>query len=134
MPFGGLYAASKFAVAALAEAASYELRPLGIDSLIIEPETYGTNFGRNVLLGEDQARMQEYGRVKELFEGFLSSMGARTPGDPQEVVDAIVAAVDAADPPPALRLPIGAQMTEPIELINETSKAVQQQLLSAFGM
>ena len=42
-PFVGPYAATKFAVEALAEAASYELKPLGIHTHIIQPGAYGTS-------------------------------------------------------------------------------------------
>ena len=38
MPFMAHYSASKFAVEALAESYRYELAPLGVDSVVVEPE------------------------------------------------------------------------------------------------
>ncbi|MCG8346336.1 MAG: SDR family oxidoreductase [Chloroflexales bacterium] len=134
LPFGGLYTASKFAVEALAEAASYELKPLGIDSLIIQPGAYGTSFSANMVMGNDAERLQTYGPVKENLEKFLANFSAREPGNPQEVVDAIVAAVENMGTEQALRLPVGADMKQPVETLNQTAQAVQQQLLAAFGM
>ena len=131
-PFGGLYAASKFALEALAEAASYELEPLGIRSFIVQPGAYGTDFGANLSLGADEARMETYGLVKEMFEGFMASFGAMEQGDSQEVVRVIVDAVEGKVQ--GLRQPVGADMKQPVEAMNETAREVQQQLLSAFGM
>ncbi len=36
VPFGGVYTASKWALEALAEVASYELQPFGIDVAIVQ--------------------------------------------------------------------------------------------------
>lgn len=132
MPFGGLYAASKFALEALAEAASYELEPLGVRSFIVQPGAYGTDFGANLSLGADEARVQSYGPVKEIFEGFMANFGAREQGDAQEVVSVIMDAVEGNVQ--GLRKPVGEDMKQPVEAMNETAKTVQEQLLSAFGM
>jgi NAD(P)-dependent dehydrogenase (short-subunit alcohol dehydrogenase family) len=134
LPFGGLYTASKFAVEALAEAASYELKPLGIDTLIIQPGAYGTSFNANVLMGNDAERLETYGLVKENMEKFFAGFSARARGDPQEVVDAIVGAVENMGTEQALRQPVGADMKQPVETLNQAAQAVQQQLLAAFGM
>lgn len=134
LPFGGLYTASKFAVEALAEAASYELKPLGIDTLIIQPGAYGTSFNANVLMGNDAERLETYGLVKENMEKFFAGFSALEPGDPQEVVDAIVGAVENMGTEQALRQPVGADMKQPVETLNQAAQAVQQQLLAAFGM
>ncbi len=131
-PFGGLYAASKFALEALAEAASYELEPLGVRSFIVQPASYGTDFGANVVMGADEARVQSYGPVKEMFEGFMANFGAMEQGDSQEVVRVIVNAVEGKVQ--GLRQPIGADMKQPVEAMNKTAEAVQKQLLAAFGM
>jgi len=49
MPFNGIYSSSKWAIEALAEAFSYELRPFGVDVAIGEPGAYATNIG-NVMI------------------------------------------------------------------------------------
>src|SRR6202140_565566 len=45
LPFGGVYASSKWALEALAESSSYELAPLGVDVAIVQPAAYETNIG-----------------------------------------------------------------------------------------
>lgn len=46
LPFQGLYSASKFAVEGLAEALSMEVRPFGIDVVLVEPADFRTGFTR----------------------------------------------------------------------------------------
>lgn len=133
-PFVGPYAASKFALEAMAEASSYELKPLGIDSLIIEPGAYGTSFGANMMQGADPARMENYGPVKEMFAGFAEAFSNMTPGNPQEVVDALVSAVETGNGDSPLRQPVGNDMKPAVDAINGVSAQVQQQVLSNFGL
>lgn len=45
LPGGGAYHATKYAVEALSDAMRYELRPFGIDVVLVEPGPVNTNFG-----------------------------------------------------------------------------------------
>lgn len=47
LPFQGLYSASKFALEGMAEAMSIELKPFGVDVVIIEPGDFATEFTAN---------------------------------------------------------------------------------------
>jgi len=47
IPFLGIYTASKFAIEAVAEVYHYELKQLGIESVIIQPGAYPTDFHKN---------------------------------------------------------------------------------------
>ena len=70
-PFSCPYAASKFALEALAESYHYELAPLGNRTIIVEPGSYSTNFEANKQTPSDQERTSKYGPmvdlVKEIF-------------------------------------------------------------------
>ena len=135
LPFVGLYTASKFALEALAETASYELKPLGIDSLIVQPGAYDTRFGTaDGVMGEDAARAQAYGPVLATFEGMMAGVREQQRPDPKEVIDLIVAAVEGNGEGQELRVAVGADVQQPVEAINQTAEKVQRQLLSAFGM
>lgn len=136
MPFLGPYGATKYALEALAEAADMELRPLGIKVSVIQPGAYGTGFVQNAFQPDDGTLIDDYGPVKQMFEGFNAhfeqQIASGNIGDPKEVADAIVANVEAEDP--ALRVPVGADMKDALDAINGVSAQVQAGLRQAMGL
>jgi NAD(P)-dependent dehydrogenase (short-subunit alcohol dehydrogenase family) len=101
---GGSYCATKFAVEGLSESLAAEVAHLGITVTIVEPGPHRTEFA-----GEESARLaapiedyaESVGAAREAF----ADMDGTQPGDPHRAALAIIAAVDADDPP--LRLPLG---------------------------
>jgi NAD(P)-dependent dehydrogenase (short-subunit alcohol dehydrogenase family) len=101
---GGSYCATKFAVEGLSESLAAEVAHLGIAVTIVEPGPHRTEFA-----GEESARLaapiedyaESVGAAREAF----ADMDGTQPGDPHRAALAIIAAVDADDPP--LRLPLG---------------------------
>jgi NAD(P)-dependent dehydrogenase (short-subunit alcohol dehydrogenase family) len=98
VPGFAAYSASKFALEALADAYRFELAPLGIDSVIVEPGIHRTPILERLIAPEDQNRVAEYGstaeaieRVKGVFDAASSS--PETPG-PEGVVDAFVRLIE----------------------------------------
>lgn len=88
------YCATKYALEALADAYRYELRPFGIDSVLVEPGIYRTAIFDRFLRPADHARVADYGatgeyadRVLGVFMGAISAPDA--PGT-EEVADAFV--------------------------------------------
>jgi NAD(P)-dependent dehydrogenase (short-subunit alcohol dehydrogenase family) len=105
-PFMGIYAASKHALEALAEASAYELRPSGVDVTIVEPSAYRTNIFAAQVFGDDEARAAEYGALAaKPYE--LAERLAANDNDPQEVADAIVALARRAPGTRPLRRVVG---------------------------
>jgi NAD(P)-dependent dehydrogenase (short-subunit alcohol dehydrogenase family) len=100
---GGYYAASKFAIEGLSESLADEVAHLGIKVMIIEPGPHRTRF-----LNERSARWAEpipdyaasVGQTREA----LSALDGAQPGDPDRAAAAIIAAVNADDPPRRLAL------------------------------
>jgi NAD(P)-dependent dehydrogenase (short-subunit alcohol dehydrogenase family) len=93
-PYLGMYCASKFALEALADSYRYELKPFGIDSVIVEPGIHKTPLLDHFIFPEDSRVTAEYGpgsnysaRVKGVFDGANASPD--TPGT-HEVVEAFV--------------------------------------------
>ena len=89
-PFVGLYGATKFAIEGLTESYRYELAPLGIDAVVVEPGTYPTNLSANRLEPTDAERVAPYGpAMTDFIPRFMSEIMTSTPPNPQEVADAI---------------------------------------------
>ena len=55
VPFAAPYSATKFALEALVEEYAFELAPFGVESVIVEPGSFGTEAFGNLLLADDEA-------------------------------------------------------------------------------
>lgn len=107
MPYGGAYAASKFALEGMTEALYWEVAPAGIRVHLIEPGRFpSTDFRDNVLRPDGWFGSAHETRSLAIREalGGLDTDGQ--PQDPQEVADAIARA--ATDPTTPLRTLVGA--------------------------
>lgn len=69
-PGFNVYHASKWGLEVLSEAWRYELSPLGIDVVFLEPGTFATNFFRNMVSGSDAGVASNYRHVNDFFAGF----------------------------------------------------------------
>ena len=136
-PFLAIYTASKFAVEGFAESASYELEPLGIQSVIVQPGAYGTTFLSNSMPPRSDMA-GSYGPTAKMFQAFAGGFEERAKagglGDPAEVVTALVEEVERPAGERPLRRTVGQDVGEPVATINGTCEQVQGQLLSHFGL
>lgn len=98
------YSATKFAVEGMSEALAAEVAPFGIKVTLIEPGPFRTDF-RNRSMQEAPV-MEEYAETVGKFRKMLHDTDGKQPGDPRKAADAMIAAVEAEQPP--LRLPLGA--------------------------
>lgn len=101
MPLIGYYCASKWAVEALHESLSLEVKPFGIHVSLIEPGAYATDFGSAASLKRAQA-MDEYGPLRK---SVFDRLTAQERGNPRATTEALLKLVDAEKPP--LRLILG---------------------------
>ncbi|MFF2302047.1 oxidoreductase [Streptomyces sp. NPDC058128] len=99
----GAYSATKFALEGLSEALAAEVRPLGIDVLIVEPGAFRTSlFGNHSLSGDGIA---DYTETVGATRAFVETGGGLQEGDPAKAAAAVLAALDADETP--LRLALG---------------------------
>jgi len=138
LPMFSVYAATKFALEALAEGYRYELAPIGIESVLVEPGAYPTNVASNLLLASDRDRSNGYPALVPALNGLIAmfeGMG-KDPNapSPQEVSDAIARLVEMGPRTRPIRTPVDAQMGPLVEIINRTTDQVQTQALTAMGM
>ena len=96
VPFQGGYSAGKAAVEALAEALAYEVRPYGLDVVIVEPGNIATTIAQSRRVTDAARAKSAYPQTTSLLETIASEEHAGS--DPQ-VVARLVAKVLAARRP-----------------------------------
>lgn len=69
-PGFGVYHASKWGLEGVSEAMRYELAPLGIDVVIVEPGPFSTNFFTSVVNPKDAEIAAAYQHVSGFLDGF----------------------------------------------------------------
>ena len=131
-PFGGVYASSKWALEALAEASSLELGLLGVDVAIVQPGAYPTEIIGKVTVADDETRAAAYAGLSEYSDALNASLMANARGrDPGDVARAIVALANAPVGSRPLRttLPAGGAADE----INTAVAPIARRELEARG-
>jgi len=111
-PGFGAYCATKFALEGLTETLRDEVAGFGIRTLIVEPGAFRTGLFRPGAAYESGA-MSEYADSVGPTRAYVRGNDGLQPGDPAKAAQAILAALDADEPP--LRLVLGADAIETIE-------------------
>jgi NAD(P)-dependent dehydrogenase (short-subunit alcohol dehydrogenase family) len=94
----GAYHASKWGLEGFSDALSQEMAPFGVKVTIIEPGGYATDWG-----GASAAHSTQIPAYQPARDALAEEFGRPAPG-PEATIEAVLAAVDAAEPP--LRLPL----------------------------
>ncbi len=97
LPYFGVYNSTKYAVESLSEALRYELRPFGVDVVLIEPGVIRTNFEATAVSGLGQFASTPYAVAVEKYEK-MSKMADRFASNPIVIAKAISRAVRARRP------------------------------------
>jgi NAD(P)-dependent dehydrogenase (short-subunit alcohol dehydrogenase family) len=138
LPTIGTYAATKFALEALAEAQRDELKGLGIDVTLVEPGAFPTEVGNNGQYAADAARAEAYGPVaqipQKMGEGLAQLFGSPQAPKSQDVADAIVKlfATPAGQRPE--RVVVDALTGGPVKMLNEQYTKLRHEMMVGFGM
>ncbi|HTA65681.1 MAG TPA: SDR family oxidoreductase [Xanthomonadaceae bacterium] len=132
IPAMGLYCASKFAMEALAEAYRYELAPLGIDSVLLEPGAYPTPLMTKIERGEDHDRNIGYGDMAAVPER-IHALLASSKANPQEIADSVLHIIETPPGQRQLRYRVSTNDLG-VTRINALTDEVQARMLEAFGI
>ena len=138
LPCVGPYAASKFALEALAEAQRDELKSLGIDVVLIQCGAFPTEVGNKGLYPADTARAAEYGDVSKLpqqmGEGLGQYFASPQAPNPQDVADAVKKLVDTPAGKRPARVVIDKLTGDSMQGLNDTHHKHRQVVMTAFGL
>jgi short-subunit dehydrogenase len=97
LPYFGVYNSTKYAVESLSDALRYELRPFGIDVVLIEPGVIRTNFEATAVQGLQAMTDSPYAAALAKYEQ-MSKSADRFAANPIVIAKAIQRAVTARRP------------------------------------
>lgn len=114
-PGGALYDATKFSVAAISEVLALEMKPFGIESMVVEPGMFRTNFFDGSSIRTPNAPLKAYdGTPARGAEDYCLGHNYQQHGDPQKAAEFVYQVVSAPEPLP-LWLPIGKDAVKKFE-------------------
>ncbi|MBD8547199.1 SDR family oxidoreductase [Sphingomonas sp. CFBP 8760] len=138
VPFFGIYAASKFALEALAETYRYELRGFGIDSVIVEPGAFPSNLIASSPEPSDTTVLAAYGEVAAIPGQIKAHADQQSdpanPPRPQRVADVIATLVNATERRPLRTVVMPEGQDFGVQQINDSVAPIQNGVLKAMGM
>jgi NAD(P)-dependent dehydrogenase (short-subunit alcohol dehydrogenase family) len=136
-PFQTVYNTAKFAIEGLTEGLHYELRPLGVDVVMIQPGAFPTEIFGKIEAGSDTSIIAGYGDLakvpEQIGEGIGQMFEALKP-NPQLVADAIVKLIDTPKGKRPLRTVVDPATGSFSEIANAKVKEQFENFLTAFGL
>jgi NAD(P)-dependent dehydrogenase (short-subunit alcohol dehydrogenase family) len=136
-PFQAPYDMSKFAIEGLTEGMHYEVRPLGVDVVMVQPGAFPTDIWGKIFAGSDATVIEGYGdlaNVPEQIGAGVGQMFAAVKPNPQSVADAIVKLIDTPAGKRPLRTVVDAATGDFSVTANKQVKEQYENFLNAFGM
>lgn len=111
---GAAYSASKFAVEGFTEGLAIEVKPFGINCLIVEPGAFRTDFfkeGTSFVAGD--IKIKDYDERRQPLMDHFTEFDGIQPGDPKKLAKALASTLKEKNPP--LRLLCGRYAAKSID-------------------
>ena len=136
-PGWGVYHASKWGLEGLSEAMRYELAPLGIDVVLVEPGPFSTNFFENMVEPANEELAEAYQHITEFGKGFEENVRSlfedeNAPTDPNVVVDIFEKLIDLPNGSRPLRTIAGLDFG--FQGLNDATEPFRKSGLVAMGV
>ena len=136
-PGFGVYHASKWGLEGLSESMRYELAPLGIDVVIVEPGPFSTNFFGNIIPATNDDIASAYQHVGEFFDGFGQQVtemfeDENAPTDPMIVVKIFEDLINTPDGSRPLRTIAGLDFG--FQALNDVVEPLRKASLASMGL
>jgi NAD(P)-dependent dehydrogenase (short-subunit alcohol dehydrogenase family) len=125
---GGLYPASKWAVEGLGESLAYEIKPFGVDLVILEPGAFPTTATARGLRAANPGIAAEYAAVAPPRLGTQADSDDYVLPDLQDVADAIERLIELPQGQRPLRSVVGPIFTEGVSEYNAEYERVRDHL------
>ena len=136
-PFQTMYNSAKFAVEGLTEGLHYEVRPLGVDVVLIQPGAFPTEIFEKAVTGSDATVIDGYGelaKVPQQIGAGVAQLFETMKPNAQLVADAIVKLIDTPGGQRPLRTVVDPVTGGLMEVANKHVQAQYNNFLTAFGM
>lgn len=133
----GIYHASKWGLEGMSESMRYELAPLGIDVVIVEPGPFSTNFFGNMITPQNNIATDDYNHVAAFFKGFEDQVTTafkddNAPTDPMLVVQAFEKLINLPNGSRPLRTMVGLDFG--LQAINDAVEPIRKGVLATMGL
>ena len=136
-PFQTIYNSAKFAIEGLTEGLHYEVRPLGVDVVMIQPGAFPTEVWGKIVTGSDTSVIPGYGdlaKVPDQIGAGISQMFEAAKPNPQLVADAILQLIAASKGERPLRTVVDPATGDFSKIANRHVKEQLDSFLTSFGM
>ena len=97
-PGFGIYCATKFAVVGLTETLSEEVKPFGINTTLVYPGYFRTEFLTSDSLHLAANRMDIYAQAREFERLHIEEISGNQLGDPEKAAEALIEVAESDDP------------------------------------
>ncbi|WP_207534796.1 SDR family oxidoreductase [Desertivirga arenae] len=98
-PGFGIYCATKFAVHGLTESLAAEVKGFGINTTLVSPGYFRTDFLTSGSLSTPANPLDAYKEVRETQQMHQEHINGNQPGDPEKAVEVIIRASESTNPP-----------------------------------
>jgi NAD(P)-dependent dehydrogenase (short-subunit alcohol dehydrogenase family) len=129
---GGLYPASKWAAEGLAESLHYQLKPFGVEAVILEPGSFPTPAVLKGLLPNDAGVAAAYAASSQAPRRNQEVSPDYRPPDPQEVADAVLKLIEMPPGRRPLRTVVGPVFTTGVAEFNLVYERARDMLAEAL--
>lgn len=139
LPFLGPYNATKHAVEGLAENYRVELSQFGIQSLIVQPGGFGTDFGANLMRPSDKQVVESYAdhaeAPEQMWAGTEKGHDAEDAPSPQMVADKVLELLNTDPKSRPFRTVVDPSGLNPvIGRINEETEQAMETIYANYDM
>jgi NAD(P)-dependent dehydrogenase (short-subunit alcohol dehydrogenase family) len=136
-PFVAIYSSAKYALEGLSEGLHYEVRPLGVDVVVLQPGSFPTDLFGKIVSGSDASVVAGYGAMAQVpaqIEAGIKHLFEAVKPDPQLVADAVIKLIGLPKGQRPLRTVVDPVTGTIVETANTQVAQQYEQFLTAFGM